>query len=171
MGGEAAPSVFNIQGALLGFQFPVTVCVWGLTRALQNDTPENTERQVFGQRGTSNVLPTWVFQRESSNVSLPARGSSNVGPRAAVSECRGVERCRGGVGAVSGRCRLTLVSGCRGGVGPGVGECRGFLIVHGVGLVGVSGSVECRSVEQCRACRACRVSGCRAVRGSVGPRC
>ena len=41
-------------------------------------------------------------------------GLSDLSP--AVSECRSVKRCQGGVGAVSGRCQLTLVLECRGGV-------------------------------------------------------
>eukprot|EP00964_Phaeocystis_antarctica_P083396 scaffold52461_cov93-Phaeocystis_antarctica.AAC.1 len=47
-----------------------------------------------------------------------------------VSECRAVSgQCRGSVGAVSGQCRLTLVSGCR----AVSGQCR-----SGVGAVSAS---------------------------------
>ena len=75
-----------------------------------------------------------------------------------MSECRSVERCQGGVGAVSGRCRLTLVSRGVGAVlGPGVGQCRGFLTLH-----------TCTQRRACRSVGLCRVSECRAVLGVSG---
>ena len=88
-----------------------------------------------------------------------------------------------GVGAVSGQCRGGVPVSVDTSVGVS-GRCRtwcrgvsGFLdsahvYAMSVGRVGVSGGVECRSVEQCRAYRACRVSRgvgrCVAVSGGVG---
>ena len=71
-------------------------------------------------------------------------------------------QCRGSVGAVSGQCRLTLVSGCRvvsGQCRSSVGQCRGFLTVD---LLDWRRAVsECRSVgvSECRAVSKCRSVG------------
>jgi hypothetical protein len=107
-----------------------------------------------------------------------------------VSECRSVEQCRGSVGAVSGQCRLTLVShGVSSSVGAVSEQCRSSVgavsgaldVVHhrmASSSVGVSEcrsvgvSVE-RSVEECRSvgvseCRSVRVSECRVGLTQVG---
>jgi len=92
-----------------------------------------------------------------------------------VSECGSVEQCRGSVGAVSGQCRLTLVSECRAvseQFRSSVGQCRGFLTVgiHGQCRISVE---QCRSVEvsECQSVEQCRsvgVSECRSVVGVSG---
>ena len=87
-----------------------------------------------------------------------------------MSECRSVEQCRGSVGAVSGQCRLTLVSGCRAvseQCRSSVGAVSGALDVGHQRMASSSvGVSECRSVGVSRSVEECRsvgVSECRSV--------
>ena len=68
------------------------------------------------------------------------------------------------VGAVSGQCRLTLVSGCRAVSGHSVGavseQCRPVSGILDPWFLTVDLLVQCR---ECRECRSVGVSGCRAV--------
>ena len=77
----------------------------------------------------------------------------------AVSECRSIKRCQGGVGAVSGRCQLTLVSECRGGVrlvSGSVRQCQAILTVP--------------TCVQCQWCQSCQDRASeKGPRGQFGP--